>query len=124
MNDKHIPLANNKVLYKTLLVTEDYSVSETTVLPGGETDWHHHTNVRDRFVVVQGVLTVETKTRTLVNKRQVDDHHTVEPGVIHHIRNETDDDVVYINIQSGGKRDIVLAQMQIDCRRRVTSTTK
>jgi mannose-6-phosphate isomerase-like protein (cupin superfamily) len=116
MNDKDIPLANRKVLYKTLLVTEDYSVSQTTVLPGGETEWHHHTNVRDRFVVVQGVLTVETKTGAQVDKRQVDDYHTVEPGVIHHVRNETYDDVVYINIQSGGERDIVLTQLQIDRR--------
>ena len=109
MNDKDIPLANSKVRYETLLIKEDYSVSQTTVLPGGETQWHHHTNVRDRFVVVKGVLTVETKTGVFVDKRHVDDHHTVEPGVIHHVRNETCDDVVYINIQSGGERDIVLA---------------
>jgi beta-alanine degradation protein BauB len=109
MNDKDIPLANSKVLYKTLLTEEGYAVSQTTVLPGGETAWHHHTNVRDRFVVVQGVLTVETKVGERVGRTQVDDHHTVEPGVIHHVRNETSDIVVYINIQSGGERDIVLA---------------
>ena len=109
MNDKDIPLANSKVRYETLLIKEDYAVSQTTVLPGGETAWHHHTKVRDRFVVVQGVLTVETKAGALVDTRRVDDHYTVEPGVIHHVRNETLHDVVYINIQSGGERDIVLA---------------
>ncbi|SEK14024.1 cupin domain-containing protein [Paraburkholderia diazotrophica] len=109
MNDENIPLANSKVLYKTLLIEENYAVSQTTVLPGGETEWHHHTNVRDRFVVVQGILTVETKVGELVDRKQVDDHYTVEPGVIHHVRNETFDNVVYINVQSGGERDIVLA---------------
>ncbi|MBN3766156.1 cupin domain-containing protein [Burkholderia sp. Ac-20365] len=109
MDDNDIPLANSKVRYETLLITKDYSVSQTTVSPGGETAWHHHTNVRDRFVVVQGVLTVEVKTGALVDKMHVDDHHAVEPGVVHHVRNETFDDVVYINIQSGGERDIVLA---------------
>jgi mannose-6-phosphate isomerase-like protein (cupin superfamily) len=109
MNDNNIPLANSKVLYKTLLIEEDYAVSRTTVFPGGETEWHRHTNVRDRFVVVQGVLTVETKVAGMVDRTQVDEHHTVEPGVIHHVRNETSDNVVYINIQSGGERDIVFA---------------
>lgn len=110
MNDKDIPLANSKVLYKALLVEDDYAVSQTTVLPGGETEWHHHTNVKDRFLVVLGVLTVETQVGALVDKRRVDDHCTIEPGVIHHVKNETFDEVVYINIQSGGERDIVLAK--------------
>jgi mannose-6-phosphate isomerase-like protein (cupin superfamily) len=109
MNDKDIPLANAKVLYKTLLMEQGYTVSETTVRAGGETQWHHHTHVRDRFVVVQGVLTVETKTGGLIDRTQVHDHYTVEPGVVHHVKNETTDDVVYIMIQSGGARDIVLA---------------
>jgi mannose-6-phosphate isomerase-like protein (cupin superfamily) len=108
-DDHDIPLANSKVRYKTLLTEADYAVSQTTVLPGGETQWHHHTNVTDRFVVVQGVLTVETKTGVSVLRRLVDDQYAVEPGVLHHVRNETPDDVVYINIQSGGPRDIVLA---------------
>jgi len=108
VNDKDIPLANAKVLYKTLLTEQGYAVSQTTVRAGGETQWHHHTHVRDRFVVVQGVLTVETKTGELVERTQVHDHYTVEPGVVHHVMNETADDVVYIMIQSGGARDIVL----------------
>jgi beta-alanine degradation protein BauB len=109
MNDKVIPLANAKVLYKTLLTEQSYTVTQTTVRAGGETQWHHHTHVRDRLVVVQGVLTVETRTGELINRTQVHDHYTVEPGVIHHVMNETADDVVYIMIQSGGARDIVLA---------------
>lgn len=109
MNDRDIPLANSKVLYETLLTEEDYTVSRTTVRAGGETQWHFHTNVRDRLVVVQGVLTVETKVGERVDRTQVLDHHTVEAGVIHHVRNETPDDVIYIMIQSGGARDIVLA---------------
>jgi|SRR6187402_901602 beta-alanine degradation protein BauB len=110
MNDKDIPLANSKVLYETLLTDEDYTVSKTIVRAGGETQWHFHTNVRDRLVVVQGILTVETKAAGLTHRTKVSDHHTVEPGVVHHVRNETDDDVVYIMIQSGGARDIVLAE--------------
>lgn len=109
MEDKDIPLANDGVLYRTLLTDNDYAVSRTTVLPGGETQWHHHTRVRDRFMVVQGVLTVETRTGDRIERTQVHDHYTVEPGVVHHVRNETSTEVVYINVQSGGARDIVLA---------------
>jgi beta-alanine degradation protein BauB len=109
MNDKDIPLANNKVIYRTLLTADDYAVAQTTVKPGGETQWHRHTDVKDRFLVIHGVLTVETKTAGRIVRTEVCDHHTVEPGVLHHVRNETIDDVVYIIVQSGGARDIVLA---------------
>jgi mannose-6-phosphate isomerase-like protein (cupin superfamily) len=112
MNDKDIPLANSKVLYETLSTDEDYTVSKTIVRAGGETQWHSHTHVRDRLVVVQGILTVETKVGELTHTTQVSDYHAVEPGVVHHVRNTTADDVVYIMIQSGGARDIVLAQTE------------
>lgn len=112
MNDKDIPLANGRVLYQTLLTDEEYTVSKTTVRAGGETQWHFHTHVRDRFIVVQGILTVETKVGALIRRIQVSDHHAVEPGVVHHVRNETADDVIYIMIQSGGARDIVLTETE------------
>lgn len=108
MNDKDIPLANSKVRYHTLLQEEGYSVSKTTVLAGGETQWHHHTNVSDRFTVVSGVLTVELEVDGDISKVEVHDYYVVDPGVIHHVKNETDGDVVYIMVQSGGQRDIVL----------------
>ncbi|AQG98766.1 cupin [Burkholderia sp. KK1] len=109
MNDKDIPLANQKVVYETLLTADSYVVAQTTVKPGGETQWHHHTHVRDRFLVVRGVLTVETRTAEGVVSRQVRDHYTVDQGVVHHVKNETADDVIYVMVQSGGASDIVLA---------------
>jgi mannose-6-phosphate isomerase-like protein (cupin superfamily) len=108
MDDKDIPLANSKVLYQTLLQEDGYSVTKTTVLPGGQTQWHHHSNVNDRFSVVKGVLTVEFKQGEVVSKIEVRDYHNVACGVSHHVMNETADDVVYIMVQSGGSRDIVL----------------
>ncbi|SAK90370.1 Mannose-6-phosphate isomerase [Caballeronia temeraria] len=109
MNDKDIPLANQKVVDKTLLTADGYAVAQTTVAPGGETKWHHHTHVKDRFLVVQGVLTVETRIADRTVSRRVRDHYTVEEGVVHHVKNETAHDVVYITVQSGGASDIVLA---------------
>ena len=109
MSDKDIPLANNKVLYQTLLQEDGYAVSRTTVLAGGQTEWHHHSHVYDRFSVVKGVLTVEYKVGEVVKRVEVRDYHAVAPGVRHHVLNETDEDVVYIMVQSGGARDIVLA---------------
>ncbi|WP_297351633.1 cupin domain-containing protein [Paraburkholderia sp.] len=108
MNDKDIPLANSKVLYRTLLREEGYGVAQTTVLVGGETLWHRHTNVNDRFTVIRGVLTVETKIGDMVEKIEVHDYYSIDPGVTHHVKNETDDIVVYITVQSGGIQDIVL----------------
>ncbi|WP_315836907.1 cupin domain-containing protein [Bradyrhizobium prioriisuperbiae] len=108
MTDKDMVLANSKVKYQMLLEEEVYAVTKTTVLAGGETQWHRHTNVNDRFVVVCGVLTVECQVDGVVSKAEVRDYFDVKPGVSHHVKNETDDDVVYIMVQSGGKRDIVL----------------
>lgn len=112
MQDDHIPLANRKVGYSKLLEETDYSVSKTTVHAGGATDWHYHTSISDRFTVVSGVLTVELKSDGVVSKVEVTDYYAVSPGVSHHVMNETDEDVVYIMVQSGGKRDIVLEPAQ------------
>jgi beta-alanine degradation protein BauB len=108
MEDQDIPLANSDVLYKSLIGEADYSVTRTTVRPGGETQWHHHNHVSDRFVVVRGVLTVEFREGSEVRKVEVRDYYALAPGVHHHVRNETQTDVVYINVQSGGERDIVI----------------
>ena len=108
MDDTDIPLANSNVAYLSLIGEDDYSVTRTTVRPGGETQWHHHSHVADRFVVVQGVLTVEFRTGDRVSKVEVRDYYALEAGVPHHVRNETQSDVVYINVQSGGTRDIVI----------------
>ena len=100
-------VANSKVQHHSLLEAADYAVSQTTVQAGGETQWHHHTNVSDRWVVVRGVLTVEYKEGNQVRRVEVRDYFSVAPGVSHHIKNETGEEVVYILTQSTGKRDIV-----------------
>ena len=58
MSDEDMPLANSKVHYETLSEGRNFKVSKTTVHAGGETQWHHHTEVKDRFVAVHGLLTV------------------------------------------------------------------
>lgn len=116
MNDNNIPLANSKVGYQTLLEDEWYSVSTTTVRPGGETGWHYHSGIEDRFVVVKGILTVEIKVGGNIEIIRVRDYFSVNVGVVHHVRNETDEDVVYVMIQSGGVRDIVIERTTLASR--------
>lgn len=106
--DKDIVLANGKVEYQTLMQEDGCWVSKTTVHPGGETEWHHHTNVSDRFTVVQGVLTVEVQEHGLLRRLEPNDYYAVDAGVVHHVKNETNEVAVYIMVQSGGIRDIVL----------------
>ena len=109
MNDNDIPLANGKVQYKTLLREEGCSILQTTVQAGGETQWHHHTNVSDRFLVIRGVLTVELNIDGQVQSTRVREFYSVDPGTVHHVKNETNEDVVYLTVQAGGVPDIVLA---------------
>jgi mannose-6-phosphate isomerase-like protein (cupin superfamily) len=40
----------------------------------------------------------------------VHDFYSVDPGVVHHVKNETDEALVYIMVQAGGVPDIVLAE--------------
>lgn len=105
---ENIRLASSKVQYQTLLQEEGCWVSKTTVLPGGETQWHHHSNVSDRLMVVRGELTVELKQDGAIRKLDACDCYAIEAGVTHHVKNETHDVVEYIMVQSGGERDIVL----------------
>ena len=109
MDDKDIPLANGKVQYQMLLREDGYTVHRTTVQAGGETQWHHHTNVSDRFLLVSGVLTVEWNIDGHIRSTRVRDFYSIDPGVVHHVKNETNEDVVYIMVQAGGVPDIVLA---------------
>lgn len=111
MDDNDIPLANGKVQYKTLLREEGCTILQTTVQAGGETQWHHHTNVSDRLLVIRGVLTVELNIDGHVQVTQVRDYYSVDPGTIHHVKNETNDEVVYLTVQAGGVPDIVLAEV-------------
>jgi quercetin dioxygenase-like cupin family protein len=110
MDDKDIPLANGKVQYKTLSREDGCTILQTTVQAGGETQWHHHTNVSDRLLVVRGVLTVELNIDGQVQSTQVRDFYSVDPGTVHHVKNETNEEVVYIMVQAGGVPDIVLAE--------------
>ncbi|WP_186111759.1 cupin domain-containing protein [Burkholderia gladioli] len=109
MDDKDIALANPKVQYRSLLREDGCTVLQTTIQPGGETQWHHHTHVSDQFVVVRGVLTVEYRIDGRVERAEVRGFHSVDPGVVHHVRNDTDEPLVYIMVQAGGVPDIVLA---------------
>lgn len=109
MDDKDIPLANGKVHYKTLLREEGCAIMQTTVQPGGETQWHHHTNVSDRFLVIRGVLSVELNIDGHVQCTRVRGFYSVDPGTVHHVKNETNEEVVYLTVQAGGVPDIVLA---------------
>ncbi|MDM0074813.1 cupin domain-containing protein [Variovorax sp. J2P1-59] len=108
IDDAEIPLASSKVQYQTLLKEDGCWVSKTTVFPGGETQWHHHSNVSDRLMVVRGLLTVEVKRGEKVYKLEANEYYAIPAGVLHHVKNETSDLVEYIMVQSGGERDIVL----------------
>jgi mannose-6-phosphate isomerase-like protein (cupin superfamily) len=39
----------------------------------------------------------------------VREFYSVDPGTVHHVKNETNEDVVYLTVQAGGVPDIVLA---------------
>ena len=54
-------------------------------------------------------MTVELNIDGQVQSTRVREFYSVDPGTVHHVKNETNEDVVYLTVQAGGVPDIVLA---------------
>jgi quercetin dioxygenase-like cupin family protein len=72
---------------RVVAATEDATVLEGELQPGGGTTWHTHTLEDETIVVVEGVLVVNDGERREVG---TGDAHVLARGVRHAFANETD----------------------------------
>jgi mannose-6-phosphate isomerase len=94
--------------FKVLYDSEYTKVKELTVSPGQRLSYQYHKHRQEHWVVVKGVATVTLDTIT--EEFGYNEHINVPLGIKHRLANNTDDDLVIIEIQTGtyfGEDDII-----------------
>lgn len=89
--------------------TPELRVTEYVLPPGKIHQWHHHSEVTDRFYCLQGVVSVELKTpaeRLLLHPGEA---CMVTPGVVHRAGNPAAEVSRYLLVQGMGRYDFVTA---------------
>jgi mannose-6-phosphate isomerase len=94
--------------YDELLSTKYCKVKEITVSPGQRLSYQYHTKRREQWTVVKGNLTIILDGDKIFRYPGESIH--IPMGAKHRAWNETDEDVVFIEVQTGtyfGEDDIV-----------------
>lgn len=69
---------------------------QVTLMPGGGTPLHYHKNFSETFVVVEGVLTITLKHKTI--SLTTGQKLTVEQGQVHRFSNESSEPVIFTTV--------------------------
>ena len=76
-----------------------FRVRKITIFPGLKLSNHMHNKRNENYTVVSGVLTIELDSEVV--EITVGESYNIEPGVMHLLRNNTDEDVVLIEVDTG-----------------------
>jgi mannose-6-phosphate isomerase-like protein (cupin superfamily) len=90
---------------REIIKTENVLVRVMSLETAAATEWHFHTEVRDFFVCLQGMIQVESRApeeQTLLLPGQ---RAEVPPGRVHRVRNVAVDRAEYLLIQGVGVYD-------------------
>jgi quercetin dioxygenase-like cupin family protein len=85
-------------------------VTEYVLPPGKIHQWHHHSEVTDRFYCLEGVISVERKTLRERLLLRPGESCTVTPGVVHRAGNAATGVSRYLLVQGIGRYDFVTAE--------------
>lgn len=78
------------------------------VLAPGETiPWHHHTQTSDHYFVLEGVVTVRTRSPERTQTAATGEHYMIPPGAAHLITNQSKADCRFLLLQGIGSVDWV-----------------
>jgi mannose-6-phosphate isomerase len=94
--------------FKVLYDSEYTKVKELTVKPNQRLSYQYHKHRQEHWVVVKGVATVTLDTVT--KEFDYNNHIDIPFGIKHRLANNTDDDLIIIEIQTGtyfGEDDII-----------------
>ena len=69
--------------------------------------WHHHTEVKDEFFCLEGVIEVQYKNPGKTVLLSPGERCTVEAGVIHRVTNPGNNPSKYLLVQGIGKYDFI-----------------
>lgn len=85
--------------------TPDLRVVRLTLAPGQYVPWHWHSEIVDRFVCLEGSMTVESRAPKALHELKPGDECEVGPKVAHVVTNVGDTRVRFLVIQGIGPYD-------------------
>jgi mannose-6-phosphate isomerase-like protein (cupin superfamily) len=89
--------------WQVIDVGDRFVVKRITVLPGKRLSYQYHKHRMEHWVVVQGQATITLDDRKVPLDQ--DEHIHIPVGAKHRIENKTDEEVVFIEVQSGDQLD-------------------
>jgi len=90
-----------------ILQTESVQVRIMPLAPGAATAWHHHSEVTDTMVAMQGEIRVELKQPEEVIDLSPGQHCTVAVGRVHRVVNPLGEESRYLLVQGVGRYDFI-----------------
>ena len=82
--------------------TPDLRVVEYVLEPGDSLDWHHHTEVADRFYCLEGAIAVTLRDPAATRRLRPDDTLTIPGGIVHRSANAAPGISRYLLVQGSG----------------------
>jgi len=76
-----------------------FRVRKITIFPGLKLSNHMHNKRNENYTVVTGVLTIELEGEVV--NLQEGESYNIEPNVMHLLRNDTDENVILIEVDTG-----------------------
>ena len=92
---------------REIIRTETVLVRIMELTKGAATEWHHHTDVSDYFVCLNGVVRVEAMNPDETVILHPGQRAEIRPPRIHRVVNHHDDKSEYLLIQGVGSYDFV-----------------
>lgn len=90
--------------YRKIISQGDgFRTRKVVIYPGGTISNHAHANRTEMYSVVKGMLSLELEDRIL--RYGIGEGVTVTPGQMHRLFNESDEDVIVIEVDTGIKID-------------------
>jgi quercetin dioxygenase-like cupin family protein len=84
-----------------------FRISELQLSPTQQVPWHHHTNVRDTFYVLEGRLRLFLRDPKESVELRPGETYAVRPQRAHLVTNAGDRSVVFLVLQGIGEYDYV-----------------
>lgn len=101
-------MSQSGVSRKTVIQSGDVRVTEMTLDAGASMPAHHHSEISDVFYGLSGSL--ELQAGDMRHDLGCGCSRSVEPGVVHAVRNVGDSEARFLLVQFGGKYDFLLPE--------------
>ena len=92
-----------------LIRTEEVSVTVLELTEGEEIGWHHHTEITDNLICLEGLFRVNLRGPDETHELSPGQRCQVVPGRSHRVTNLSDGVGRYLVVQGVGKYDRIMA---------------